>query len=520
MAASWLKDAIFYEIYPQTFYDTNGDGIGDIQGIIQKLDYVKSIGCNALWINPWYDSPFVDAGYDVRDYYTIAPRYGTMEDAVELFRVAHEKGIHVLIDLVPGHTSEEHAWFKASSEEHPCEEFAHRYIWTENAFCRGDGMPFIGGESPRDGTYIINFFKCQPALNFGYNQINEPNWQMPIDAPAPLATREAMKDIMRFWLDKGCDGFRVDMADSLVKNDGNDKPCTMEVWKDITSDVRKDFPDMALVAEWNNPGSALHCGFDMDYCLDWYGNRYSRLARYYQLDKAGNITGDESYFKADATSDPLPFLADFLPKYNARGEGLYCLITGNHDCKRTSFNLTEEERKLCFAFLLTMPGAPFLYYGDEVGLRYRWLPSKEGGYHRTGSRTPMQWDNSENLGFSTAAADKLYLPVDPNPDNTTVAAQEADPNSMLNHIRAVLALRKAQPDLCIYTSFEVVHAVEGDRLFAYKRGNLLLCVNPAADAGTLALDGKYEVVHSFGSAEVDDQTLRIAPQTLTVLKPL
>ena len=105
MAASWLKDAIFYEIYPQSFRDTNGDGIGDIPGIIEKLDYVKSIGCNALWINPWYDSPFVDAGYDVRDFYKVAPRYGTMADAEELFRVAHEKGIHVLIDLVPGHTS-------------------------------------------------------------------------------------------------------------------------------------------------------------------------------------------------------------------------------------------------------------------------------------------------------------------------------------------------------------------------------------------------------------------------------
>ena len=158
MSASWLKDAVFYEIYPQSFYDTNGDGIGDIRGIIEKLDYVKSIGCNALWLNPWYDSPFVDAGYDVRDHKTIHPRYGTLEDAKELFRVAHEKGIHVLIDLVPGHTSEEHPWFKASAEEHPCAEYADRYIWTENAFCRGDGMPFIGGESPRDGTYIINFF--------------------------------------------------------------------------------------------------------------------------------------------------------------------------------------------------------------------------------------------------------------------------------------------------------------------------------------------------------------------------
>ena len=112
MAASWLKDAVFYEIYPQSFCDSNGDGIGDIPGIISKLDYIKSVGCNALWINPWYDSPFMDAGYDVRDFKKIAPRYGTMEDAVDLFKAAHEKGIHVLIDLVPGHTSEEHAWFR------------------------------------------------------------------------------------------------------------------------------------------------------------------------------------------------------------------------------------------------------------------------------------------------------------------------------------------------------------------------------------------------------------------------
>ena len=519
MGANWLKDAIFYEIYPQSFYDTNGDGIGDIQGIIEKLDYVKSIGCNALWINPWYDSPFVDAGYDVRDYYKVATRYGTMDDAEALFRVAHEKGIHVLIDLVPGHTSQEHAWFRESSKEHPCEEYAHRYIWTENAFCRGDGMPFIGGESPRDGTYIINFFKCQPALNFGYTQINEPNWQMPIDAPAPMATREAIKDVMRFWLAKGCDGFRVDMADSLVKNDGNDKPGTMEVWKDITTDVRKDYPDMALVSEWNHPASALHCGFDMDFCLDWYGNSYSRLVRYYQIDKNGAPIRDESYFKADSNADPMGFLADFLPKYNARGDGLYCMITGNHDCKRTSFNLDEAERKLAFAFLLTMPGAPFIYYGDEIGIRYRWLPTKEGGYHRTGTRTPMQWDESENLGFSTAPADKLYLPVDPQPGHSTVAAQEADPASMLNHIRSVLALRKSQPDLGNYTSFEVAHAKEGDRLFAYKRGELLLCVNPGLNSETLTLDANYDLLHSFGSAEIADKTLSIAPQTLTVLKP-
>ncbi len=517
MSANWLKTAVFYEIYPQSFRDSNGDGIGDIPGIIEKLDYVKSIGCNALWLNPWYDSPLADAGYDVRDFKAIHPRFGTLADARELFRIAHEKGIHVLIDLVPGHTSQEHPWFLASAREQPDPEFAHRYIWTDNSFCRGDGMPFIGGESPRDGTYIINFFKCQPALNYGWREIHEPSWQQPIDAPAPLATREAMKDVMRYWLGLGCDGFRVDMADSLVKNDGDEKLGTMEVWKDITADVRKDFPDMALVSEWNNPGCALHCGFDMDFCLDWYGNSYSRLARFYQLD-GQTITKDESYFKADSGSDPMGFLADFMPKYEQRGQGLYCLITGNHDCKRTSFNLDDRERKLLYAFLLTMPGAPFIYYGDEIGQAYRFLPTKEGGYHRTGSRTPMQWDGGKNLGFSQADADAIYLPVDPDPGNATVAAQEADPDSMLNHIRQVLRVRQAYPDLGNYASFAPVYAKEGKRGFMYSRGNMLVAVNPGLEAVRIPLGGVYHPVYTFGTAAAEGNVLTLEPQSLTVLQ--
>lgn len=165
----WLKDAVFYEIYPQSFYDTNGDGIGDLKGIIEKLDYIKELGCNALWINPCFDSPFKDAGYDVRDYKLIAPRYGTNADAKALFEAAHAKGIHVLLDLVPGHTSEEHAWFKESSKPEK-NEYSDRYIWTDSCFSAGDGMPFIGGETDRNGTYILNFFKCQPALNYGYGK--------------------------------------------------------------------------------------------------------------------------------------------------------------------------------------------------------------------------------------------------------------------------------------------------------------------------------------------------------------
>ena len=472
MAASWLNDAVFYEIYPQSFYDSNGDGIGDIQGIIEKLPYVKGLGCNAIWLNPVYDSPFKDAGYDVRDHKKVAARYGTNEDMVRLFQEAHKLGMKILLDLVPGHTSEEHPWFLESSKEER-NEMSDRYIWTDNAFCGGDGMPFIGGEHPRDAAYIINFFKCQPALNFGYRDIHA-SWQQPIDAPGPIANREAMKDIMRYWLQLGCDGFRVDMADSLVKNDHGTKEATVKVWQDIAGAIHEEFPEAALVSEWNNPQQALAGGFDMDFFLNWDGNGYSNLLRDYKLE-GSRLVSDNSYFNRNSDRDIYGFLNDYMPRYEqTKHMGLYCLITGNHDVKRPTVNLDDGERKLAYAFLLTMPGAPFIYYGDEIGMRYRFIPTKEGGYHRTGSRTPMQWDGSENLGFSKAAADTLYLPVDPAADAPTVENQSADPDSMLNFLRRLIALRHEYEDLHAASPFAVYSAQAGSRLFAYKRGDLLL----------------------------------------------
>ncbi len=518
MAASWLKNAVFYEIYPQTFFDTNGDGIGDLQGIIQKLPYVKSLGCNALWLNPCFDSPFKDAGYDVRDYKKVAARYGTNEDLAELFRVAHDMGIRVLLDLVPGHTSEEHAWFQESGKEEE-NEFSGRYIWTSNAFCRGDGMPFIGGEMPRNATYIINFFKSQPALNFGYREIHE-GWQMPIDHPDCLATREAMKDIMRFWLDLGCDGFRVDMADSLVKNDGNEKIATMEVWKDIAGSIHAEYPEAALVSEWNNPKQALNCGFDMDFYLDWRGNGYNVLVRDYDFQVKGGFEVGEnnSYFKKTSTRDMSRFLEDYLEQYEAtKDKGLRCFITGNHDTLRVAPMLDETERRLAYSFLFTMPGAPFLYYGDEIGMPYRYVPTVEGGYQRTGSRTPMQWDGSKNMGFSTS--DSPYLPVGELENAPTVENQEADPNSFLHFMRKLIALRQENADLGNYSPFRVYSAEAGSRLFAYKRGDLLLAVNPGEQALELALDGKYEILYQVGSPELGEK-LTMHAQSFVVLQPV
>ena len=520
MSASWLRDAVFYEIYPQSFCDTNGDGIGDLKGITKKLPYVKSLGCNALWLNPFYDSPFQDAGYDVRDYKKIAPRYGTEQDLKELLDTAHSMGIRVLFDLVPGHTSKEHGWFTRSCQETE-NDLWHRYIWTDCAFTRGDTMPFIGGEAPRNGTFIVNYFAFQPALNYGYTVINEPSWQMPIDAPAALETREAMKDIMRYWLRFGCDGFRVDMADSLVKNDAPEKKGTMVVWQDINAAIHAEFPEAALVSEWNNPRQALNCGFDMDFYLDWGGNGYNSLLRDFQRNTFGELTTkDNSYFKADSTRDMSRFLEDYLPAYGATKDlGLWCLITGNHDTNRPAPFLTDLERRLAYTFLFTMPGAPFLYYGDEIGMRYRWLPTKEGGYQRTGARTPMQWDNSKNLGFSTAEAEKLYLPIDDAPGYPTVEAQEADPNSLLNHMRRVIALRHREEDLQCYSPFTVYSAEKGSRLFAYKRGKLLLAVNPGLQTEALRLEHNYEILFTVGTPSVNGKTATLPAQSFLILKP-
>ena len=469
----WLSDAVFYEIYPQTFFDTNGDGIGDFAGITEKLPYIRGLGCNALWINPCFDSPFKDAGYDVRDYKKAAARYGTNEDLYRLFEEAHRQGIRVLLDLVPGHTSEQHPWFLKSGEEQP-NEYWGRYIWTDGWIKGIPGAPYIGGECPRNGTYMLNFFKCQPALNYGWLRPTEP-WQCAADSPEALATREAMKDVMRFWLDRGADGFRVDMAASLVKGDDDEKSGTCAVWRDIRAMLDRDYPDAALVAEWSCPRQAVAgAGFHMDFYLEHWDNGYHTLLR----------DGENSFFRRDGKGDIRRFLSDFLPRYEAaRPSGYVALITCNHDTPRICPALTPDEAKLAYAFLLTLPGVPFVYYGDEIGMRYQaGMPTKEGGYTRTGTRTPMQWNGGKNLGFSDADAQALYLPVDPAGDAPTVAAQEGDPASLLETVRSLTALRHAHGDLQADADFEAFEIPGEPHALVYRRGQLMLCVNPSAKA--------------------------------------
>jgi glycosidase len=535
--ASWLSDAVFYEIYPQSFADSNNDGIGDIPGIISKLDYIKQLGCTALWINPCFQSPFRDAGYDVSNYTKVAPRYGTNDDLIRLFHVAHEKGIHVLLDLVPGHTSFEHPWFQASSQENPADRGAYsdRYIWTDSAFEQGDGMPFISGMTDRDGAFIVNFFASQPALNYGYLTRRRP-WQQSIDSPAAASTRKAMQDVIRFWLSRGCDGFRVDMADSLVKNDDDDKSATIETWRRILTPIKTEFPQAAFVSEWSKPWQSLNAGFDMDFYLDWSGERpngYNMLARY-TPDNLGH-TDDRSYFAAASGSDPMGFLNDYLPLYKRTHQlGSWCFITCNHDTPRLAPRLTTREITIADTLFLTMPGVPYIYYGDEIGMRYRKLPTVEGGYARTGSRTPMQWDSAKpNAGFSTADPDKLYLPVDPAPDAPSVAAQEKDPHSLLSFIRSLIALRHAHPALKSDAAFSVLFARSGSRPLVYARQahdgkrdeKIVIALNPGLSTEHIALPASESAAQTLltvgsASAAVDSEAqlleLLLEPQSAVI----
>jgi glycosidase len=484
---AWLEKAVFYEIYPQSFADSNGDGIGDLPGIIDRLDYLSWLGVDAIWLNPCFDSTFLDAGYDVRDYYQVARRYGTNQDLVRLFAEARRRGIRVLLDLVPGHTSIENAWFKESCR-HARNEYSDWFIWTDSGWTwEVPGLRVISGYAERNGSYITNFFYSQPALNYGFaNPDPRYPWQQPVDAPGPTQVRQELKNVMRFWLEKGASGFRVDMAFSLVKNDP-DRKATQGVWQEIRAWLDQDFPEAFLVSEWGNPSQSIPGGFHADFTLHFAMPGYTSLLRKPYGHGPGSDPYGFSFFDRRGHGNIREFLDDYQRHYQATcGQGYIAIPTGNHDINpRLSRDRNTDDLELVFLFLMSMPGTPFIYYGDEIGMRtLQGLPSKEGGYHRTGSRTPMQWSEGLNAGFSKAQPAALYLPVDDSPDRPTVAEQQTDEISLLNRVRRLIALRKTHPALCADGDFAPLYAEAGSYPFVYRRSlgseHLLVAVNPAA----------------------------------------
>lgn len=490
-APAWLSDAVFYQIYPQSFADSDGDGIGDFNGITAHLDHLAWLGVNTVWINPCFASPFRDAGYDVSDYLSVAPRYGTNDDLATLVEEAGRRGIRVLLDLVAGHTSDRHPWFTASADD-PDD---HRYIWAPE-----DPLPdgFVRSPGSRPGAYLPNFFDSQPALNFGYARMDpaEP-WRRPVDAEGPRANRAALREIMDHWLRLGLAGFRVDMAHSLVKDDP-DRSATAKVWTELRGWLDAAHPEAVLLSEWGDPAVSVPAGFHADFFLQFGGPTNGGPMR--SLWNNGEGTDDEAWDPVDCFFDPSGQGSPrtFVEAWQAAreaigGAGHIALPTSNHDFSRLNCGpRTAEQLPAAFAFQLTWPTLPAIYYGDEIGMRYvPGLPDTEGSvlgprYNRAGSRTPMQWDDGPNAGFSTAPADRLYLPVDPDPHRPSVAAQRADATSLLHLVHRLIALRKASPELGPDGSVEVLHA---GYPFVYVRGGRhLVVINPRSAPAAFTTD--------------------------------
>jgi len=503
---TWLANAVLYQIYPQSYDDANGDGIGDFAGVQRRLDYLQWLGIDAIWFNPCFVSPHRDAGYDVADYLQVDPRYGTNDELVTLIDEAANRDIKILLDLVVGHTSDQHPWFLAEAEaeaERPRAEAeagpsaeaeadprCDRYIWADSRLIDQSQTGVLGTSawvaSPgrRSEHYLKNFFDSQPALNFGYarSHPDEP-WRQGVDAPGPRRNVASMKEVMGFWLDRGVAGFRVDMAFSLVKDDPS-HGATMALWRELRQWLDEHHPHAVLIPEGVEPDVGSTPVFDADFFLV-IGDQHRVL---FNNEGAGNLPwhdGQPCYFDGAAAGDFGRYLDMWQSQRQARPNHPVLLATADHDFSRLVCGARDQMgAAVALVFLFTWGSVPSLYYGDEIGMRFiPGLPDVEGSecfpgyYNRAGARTPMQWDDTANAGFSSAPAHSLYLPIDPDPRRPHVASARDDDTSLLHLVRALIKIRKhlaGEP--------EVLHA--GYPLM-FRRDDHLVVLNPSASSGEL-----------------------------------
>ena len=462
--STWYKNAIFYEASVRAIHDSNGDGLGDLVGFTQKLDYLSDLGVDCIWLNPIYPSPLRDDGYDISDYCGIHPDYGNLDDFVHLVEQAHHKGLRIITDLVVNHTSDQHPWFQAARRDRNS-PYRNYYVWSDTDQKYANvRIIFVDTEKSNwtwdaiAGQYFWHrFYSHQPDLNY--------------DNPAVCAE---MLNVMQFWLDLGVDGFRVDAVPYLFEREGTsceNLPETHAYLKEMRQFVNTHYPDCVLLCEANQWPQDVR---------EYFGRKDEGRKDESREDEG---EGDEFHMafhfplmprifmalkKADAS--PIRWVLDNTPSIPPGAQ--WCTFLRNHD-ELTLEMVTEEERQwmwqeyapeprmrlnlgirrrlaplldndrslieLANSFLFTLPGAPIIYYGDEIGMGDNiWLPD------RNGVRTPMQWDDSISAGFSLSS--RLYSPVIDSPPydyhDVNVAAQKANPRSLWHAIRQMIQLRK------------------------------------------------------------------------------
>jgi len=465
---AWWRDGIFYQVYPRSFQDSDADGVGDIKGVIQRLPYLESLGIDAVWLSPIFPSPMADFGYDISDYTGIDPLFGTMEDFDALIEAAHGRGLRVILDLVPNHTSDQHPWFVESrgSRDNPKRDW---YIWRDG---RPDGgapnnwLSEFGGsawqhDAATDQYYYHAFLKQQPDLN----------WRNP-------AVREAIFDVMRFWLARGVDGFRVDVIWHLIKDaEFRDNPQNPHY-------VEGRPPHEKILTQYSTDQPEVHEVIaGMRSVTDEFSGRVligeiylplQRLVAYYGNDLGGahlpfNFALLSTLWSARSIERIIADYEAALP-----GGAWPNWVLGNHDRPRVASRVGQEQARVAAMLLLTLRGTPTLYYGDEIGMhqvpiapdqvRDPFEKNVPGiGVGRDGCRTPMQWDATDNAGFSAGVP---WLPLADDFAHENVVNLDADTKSILSLYKALIALRGKLPQLVTGT-YEPV-AAQGD-LLLYRR---------------------------------------------------
>ncbi|MGH2387886.1 MAG: alpha-amylase family glycosyl hydrolase, partial [Chloroflexota bacterium] len=483
----WWQTGTIYQIYPRSFMDADGDGTGDLAGILERLDYLQWVGFDAIWLSPVFPSPMADFGYDVANYTDIDPLFGTLDDFDRLLAAVHTRGMRLLLDLVPNHTSSRHPWFTASraGRDNPKRDW---YLWRDPG--PGGGPPnnwtsYFGGDAwtldPATGQYYLHLFDhAQPDLN----------WRNP-------QVRTAIYDVMRFWLDRGVDGFRVDAMPQMAKD---------AQWRDDppNPDWRPgDLPETRQDRIHSAGGPEIHqIGREMRAVVDAYDDRVLigeiylpvlRLIKYY------GAKLDEVHLPFNFQLITLPWKAAAIRKAVEAYEAALPpgawpnWVLGNHDNPRIASRTSPAQARVAQMLLLTLRGTPTCYYGDELGMRDGTIPPESArdprallspGFGRDPERTPMQWDGGVHAGFSTATP---WLPPAEDYRSINVEVERSDPRSTLTLVRRLLTLRRSSLALTV-GSYRAVPAVDDD-LVVYVREvegeRLLMALNLGSRPSTL-----------------------------------